>query len=78
MSARLDIPLSIDILNSINGITFPAAYSNKQTLKLEEIEISYFGLEDLITIKKATGRTQDLTDVKQLANLSKKSRLNAV
>lgn len=65
-------PLRIDSLNSIDGITFPAAYRNKQTLKLEDIEISYIGLEDLITNKKATGRSQDLTDVKQLANLPKK------
>jgi predicted nucleotidyltransferase len=65
-------PLRIDILNSIDGISFPAAYRNKQTLKLEEIEISYIGLEDLIANKKATGRSQDLTDVKQLAKLPKK------
>lgn len=65
-------PLRIDILNSIDGISFPVAYRNKQTLKLEEIEISYIGLEDLITNKKATGRSQDLTDVKQLANLQKR------
>ena len=68
-------PLRIDILNSIDGISFPVAYRNKQTLKLEEIEISYIGLEDLITNKKATVRSQDLTDVQQLINLPKKKPL---
>jgi predicted nucleotidyltransferase len=64
-------PLRIDILNSIDGISFPAAYPNKQMLQLDEIEISYIGLQDFITNKKASGRSQDLTDVKQLTNILK-------
>lgn len=67
-------PLRIDILNSIDGISFLAAYRNKQTLKLKDIQIDYIGLQDLILNKKASGRSQDLTDLKQLVKLSKKKR----
>jgi predicted nucleotidyltransferase len=67
-------PLRIDILNSIDGILFLSAYQNKQTLKLNNININYIGLQDLIKNKKASGRSQDLTDLKQLVKLFKKKK----
>ena len=66
----------MDILNAIDGLTFPEAYRNKLALKLEEIQIPYIGLQGLIANKKASGRSQDITDLKQLAKLSQK-RINA-
>jgi predicted nucleotidyltransferase len=65
-------PLRIDILNSIDGVSFPEAYQNKNILKLNDCEIVYIGLNDLIANKKASARSQDLTDLKQLAKLAKK------
>ncbi|RYG49683.1 MAG: hypothetical protein EOO01_12215 [Chitinophagaceae bacterium] len=59
-------PLRIDILNSIDGVSFSEAYQNKLVLKLDNIEIQYIGLRDLIYNKRASGRSQDLTDLKQL------------
>ncbi|RDC65929.1 hypothetical protein [Adhaeribacter pallidiroseus] len=67
-------PLRIDILNSIDGVMFLSAYENKQILKLNNIDINYISLQDLIANKKASGRSQDLTDLKQLHKLSKKNK----
>lgn len=65
-------PLRIDILNSIDGVTFTEAYQHKNILKLEDLEIAYIGLNDLIANKKASARSQALTDLKQLMKLAKK------
>ena len=65
-------PLRIDILNSIDGVSFPEAYQNKQVLNINNFQINYIGLNDLIANKKASGRSQDLTDLKQLTKLANK------
>jgi len=65
-------PLRIDILNTIDGISFQEAYRNKQILKLRAVEITFIGLQDLIVNKKTSGRSQDLTDLKHLTKLTKK------
>lgn len=60
-------PLRIDILNSIDGIAFTQALPNKQTVQLEsDLLVDYIGLGDLIRNKQSTGRTRDLSDVKEL------------
>lgn len=60
-------PLRIDILNSIDGIEFTQAFPNKQTVQLEsDLSVDYIGLGDLIRNKQSTGRTRDLSDVKEL------------
>ncbi|WP_228466752.1 hypothetical protein [Adhaeribacter swui] len=64
------LPLRIDILNSIDGVSFTEAYPNKQTIKLEDLEISFIGLQDMITNKESSARSQDLTDLQQLTKLS--------
>lgn len=60
-------PLRIDILNSIDGIEFTQAFPNKQSVQLEsDLSVDYIGLGDLIQNKQSTGRTRDLSDVKEL------------
>lgn len=59
-------PYRIDILTSIDGVAFDAAYPNRQIVEIDEIPVSFIGLEDLKANKRASGRHKDLDD---LANL---------
>lgn len=45
-------PLRIDILNSIDGVSFTEAYPNKNTIRIEDLEINFIGLQDMMRIKK--------------------------
>ncbi len=60
-------PGRIDILQQIDGITFDEAWKNRVEAQLEgEIRVAVISREDLIRNKLATGREQDLLDVKKL------------
>ena len=65
------IGVYIDILNQIDGIIFNEAYQNKLIIDIEGLMINYIGLDDLIKNKTASGRSQDLTDLKTLRKLKK-------
>lgn len=60
-------PIAIDILTNVKGLKFEEAYSNKLT---NEIEVDLFkyliNYNDLITSKKAAGRSRDLNDIENL------------
>lgn len=65
-------PLRIDILNSIDGIEFEEALLGMQKIELDnDLTINYIGLNDLVKNKQASGRRQDLTDVKTLEKIQK-------
>ncbi len=65
-------PLRIDMLNSIDGVEFSDALLNMEKIELEgNLIINYIGLTDFIKNKKASGRKQDITDVKTLQKLIK-------
>lgn len=59
-------PLRIDILTSIDGVLFEEAYQQKQIIEIEDWKANYIGLNDFIRNKQASGRLQDLADVKVL------------
>ena len=59
-------PNRVDILNQLKGIDFEEAYSRRIDVDFEGIKISMISLTDLIATKTATGRPQDLLDLKQL------------
>lgn len=59
-------PLRIDILTSIDGVSFEEAYQQKQIIEIEDWKANYIGLNDFIRNKQASGRLQDLADVKVL------------
>lgn len=71
-------PLRIDILNSIDGVTFDEAAIHMQSLQVEDdLVICYIGLSDFLKNKKASGRKQDLADIKEIKKLhSTKSAKN--
>ncbi len=65
-------PLRIDVLNLIDGVEFNEAFLDVQKIELENnLIINYIGLNDLVKNKRASGRRQDLTDVKTLERLLK-------
>ena len=59
-------PRRIDIITNISGVKFEQAYSNKQAIFMEGIEVPVISLQDLIANKRASGRTQDLADIEKL------------
>jgi len=60
-------PFRIDILCSISGVSFDDAWATaKLGMVDDEIPVRYISLENLIQNKLASGRDQDLVDVKKL------------
>lgn len=64
-------PLRIDILNDIDGLTFAEAKENRQVLDVDGLDVFYIGLHDFIKNKQASGRKQDLADIKEIKRKSK-------
>lgn len=59
-------PNRIDILTSLQGVEFPAAWSRRTRARYGDCDVSYRSKEDLIVNKKLVGRPQDLTDIDAL------------
>jgi len=60
-------PERVDILQSIDGITFDEAWEHRVVGQLDgEVPTAVISREDLIRNKLAAGRDQDLLDVKRL------------
>ncbi|MCE7059830.1 DUF6036 family nucleotidyltransferase [Dyadobacter sp. CY343] len=62
-------PLRIDILTSVDGITFAEAYSNRKSLEMGALEVAFIGLNQLIANKKASNRPQDIVDIESLKKI---------
>jgi hypothetical protein len=62
-------PRRIDVLTSIDGVSFETAWENHLTVLLDRLSIPVIGKEDLILNKRSTGRTRDLADAEQLEAL---------
>lgn len=61
-------PYRIDILTSIDGVEFDAAWDNRFIVDLDGVEVPFISRRDLIVNKRAAGRPQDVVDVKRLTN----------
>ncbi len=59
-------PDRIDILTSVNGVTFQEAYPLKRTLLVDDLELTFIDFDNLIKTKTATGRARDLGDIEDL------------
>jgi hypothetical protein len=59
-------PNQIDIITTIDGVTFDTAWANRQESFYGDIPVHYIGRGDLIANKTATGRPQDILDVSYL------------
>jgi hypothetical protein len=62
-------PRRIDILNRATGITFAEAVADGDHFELEGRSIPVIGRQALLKNKRATGRDQDIADVKALENI---------
>ena len=62
-------PLRIDVVTSIDGITFKSAWLNRVKGKYGNVPAFYISTGDLIKNKLASGRTQDLADVEKLKKI---------
>ena len=59
-------PMRIEVLNSISGVEFLDAYEKRFTVTLDALKIPRISLEDLLTNKRASGRTKDQADAEEL------------
>ena len=66
-------PYRIDILTSIDGVDFPAAYRRRVTIRSGKLTIPFIALGDLLANKRAAARAQDLADVENLVRVARRS-----
>ena len=59
-------PVRLDILTSVTGMRFEEAWPRRVERDLEGVRTPFISREDLIRIKSALGRPQDLMDVDAL------------
>lgn len=59
-------PNRIDLLTSISGVEFEAAWPHREQGSLDGVPVAFVGLEDLLCNKDSTGRPQDLADAGEL------------
>ena len=56
-------PLRIDILTSISGVFFPAAWKHRLVASIAGLKVPVLSRDDYLTNKRAAGRPKDLLDV---------------
>jgi hypothetical protein len=67
-------PERVDIVQKIDGVTFDEAWANRIQGKVDgEVPAAVISREDLIRNKLASGRDQDLLDVKKLRAMRERS-----
>jgi hypothetical protein len=64
-------PVRIDILNAIDGVKFKEAVAGRLTEKIAGVLIPFIGKVDFVKNKKAAGRSQDLSDIKEIQKPAK-------
>jgi len=60
----------IDIM-ILTPVSYKAAKPNRTTVDVKDIKIHIIGLDDLIKMKKVSGREQDLSDIEAIEKLKK-------
>lgn len=61
-------PYRLDILTSISGVVFDAAWAERVEGEVEGVRVPVIGLDSFRKNKRATGRTKDLADLEQLGS----------
>jgi predicted nucleotidyltransferase len=62
-------PRRIDVLTTIDGVRFDEVAPRAIEASFDGVSAKVIGLEDLLTNKRASGRLQDLADVRALERL---------
>jgi predicted nucleotidyltransferase len=52
-------------------VKFEDAFPNKLFVDVNGIEVKYIGLKEFIENKTASGRSQDIADLKEIKNIKK-------
>jgi hypothetical protein len=60
-------PSRIDIMTSVTGLEFDAAWPNRIMANFDDVPAPVLGLEDMRTAKRAAGRLKDLADLEELS-----------
>lgn len=60
-------PVRIDVVKGVPGGNFPACLARRGSTSWDGVPVSVIAKDDLIAIKRASGRAQDLLDVEALA-----------
>jgi hypothetical protein len=58
-------PMRIDILTEITGVEFSDAWKRRVASTFFGVPVHFISLDDLVTNKRALGRSSDLKDLKQ-------------
>jgi Nucleotidyl transferase of unknown function (DUF2204) len=64
-------PVRIDILTEITAVDFSDAWKKRVASSFFGVPVHFISLDDLLTNKRALGRSSDLTDLKQSSNAAK-------
>ena len=59
-------PLRIDVLTSIDGVRFEAAWPRRLIIPIDGLDVPFISRDDLIANKRAADRPQDRADVARL------------
>lgn len=66
-------PNQIDVLTSISGVDFDAAWDTRVESVMDQQPVSIIGWAELLRNKRAAGRQKDLADVDELVAVAKRS-----
>ena len=67
-------PRRIDLLTSVTGLQFDAAWQTRRTLRVDGLDLPFLGREALLPNKRGTGRVKDLADVEALDRSAARNR----
>jgi len=59
-------PIRIEILTSISGVEFESCYSEREIIRIDELDVPVISLARLRENKAASGRAKDLADLESL------------
>ncbi|MBU2444407.1 MAG: nucleotidyltransferase [Bacteroidetes bacterium] len=62
-------PNRIDLIGELIGVDFETCYENMVKITIDNVEMNFIDLENLVKNKKALGRHQDLADLENLQQL---------
>lgn len=65
-------PYRIDLLSTIDGVTFAEAWAGKVRVTIDGESIPAIGFAELVANKAATGRRKDRSDVRELIRKNKR------
>lgn len=59
-------PRRIDVLTSVTGLQFDAAWRTRRALRIDDLDLPFLGRDALLHNKRETGRLKDLADADTL------------